>query len=479
MEFCEGGTLEKYVRDKCDEIPWSKKWQWAIEICRGISYLHQSGILHRDLKSENILLTKNLAAKIGDLGVAQADAFLSENEAKVVQKGLQDQRFISPEKLKQKIILLKKGMSESEGNLIPDTPAMDIYALGLVFWEMLTGKNPRHYSEMSKTDLENWIKNAPGFEREKIPENCPSQWKQIITMCLDFDPTKRPTSQLLVSETIPKLASEHLSGDLLEEFRFFHSVHVLEDIVNPHKFSILEYIPPFVTKDIVEEPLDEYWAKIENATSSSSSSSSSNSTPSPSLNFSNPPFILQEQILSFLRGKENVLVLLGESGLGKSLTTFNLAEILSEQWRSYFCDKKSNPKPDFFPVFLRPSVQKWKQSALTGGFESLKKFHGIEKLEEFPLLVIVDAYDELAIDEKRKVKKFFSSSASPPLLALPAPSPRVSVPLLFWLPLPPTFSSFFVTHSSPSFYSHFLTTFFFFFRTLLKFLEFLSKLLQI
>jgi len=59
-------------------------------------YLHENGVLHRDLKSENILLDRNSGAKLAGLGVAQVDALLQDKEATVVSSGLQDQRFIAP-----------------------------------------------------------------------------------------------------------------------------------------------------------------------------------------------------------------------------------------------------------------------------------------------------------------------------------------------------------------------------------------------
>jgi len=117
MEFCEGGELRKELK-KNKDISWSTRWQWALELSEGLAYLHNQGILHRDLKAENILLDRNGRAKLADLGVAQVDALLQETEAKVVEQGLQDKRFITPENI--------------DNEKFSSKPT-DIYALGLVF----------------------------------------------------------------------------------------------------------------------------------------------------------------------------------------------------------------------------------------------------------------------------------------------------------------------------------------------------------
>jgi serine/threonine protein kinase len=91
MEYCAGGTLQDILKHP---VPWSKLWQWALVITHGIAAIHEQGLLHRDLKAENVLLYHRYCAKLGDLGVAQMDALLQDSEAEVVAKGLHDNRLL-------------------------------------------------------------------------------------------------------------------------------------------------------------------------------------------------------------------------------------------------------------------------------------------------------------------------------------------------------------------------------------------------
>jgi len=156
MEFCCGGTLQnKLEKSNPSDLPLSLIWQWSFEIIRGLCYLHENGVLHRDLKSENILLDKNNTAKLADLGVAQVDSLLEDKEAKVVEIGLQDQRFISPENLENPTL---------------SSQFTDIFAIGLIFWQMMSGgKIPRHPNEMTTQEKEFWKKELLITREKSFP----------------------------------------------------------------------------------------------------------------------------------------------------------------------------------------------------------------------------------------------------------------------------------------------------------------------
>ena len=74
MEYCEGGDLYKYLSKNYSKnklLEEDKIWKFFIQLCMGLYYLHSKNILHRDLKTLNIFLTKEGSLKIGDLGVAK------------------------------------------------------------------------------------------------------------------------------------------------------------------------------------------------------------------------------------------------------------------------------------------------------------------------------------------------------------------------------------------------------------------------
>lgn len=91
LEFCDGGSLQHALEQ--GNVSDARLWQWMREIAEALAYLHGQGMLHRDLKAENILIDRHGRAKLADLGVAQVDALLQDSEAKAVNMGLQDMGF--------------------------------------------------------------------------------------------------------------------------------------------------------------------------------------------------------------------------------------------------------------------------------------------------------------------------------------------------------------------------------------------------
>jgi serine/threonine protein kinase len=362
MELCEGGTLQKALES--ENVPWSKRWQWALQITEGVAYLHSEGVLHRDLKSDNILIDHNGKAKLADLGLAQVDALLQACEAKVVEQGPENQRFMAPENI---------------GNEALSTKAADIYVLGLVFWQIASGKVPRKPSEL--TYYKEWL-NGSHIEREPIPEKCPPSFKELILDCWEHEPKNRPSAQELV------LKLEDLRPEDLEaECKPYHHTLIkaceqLEAIIHTKRKEALAYIEPFVTAREVEEPIENYWDRRE-------------VTKDPKEG-PNPPLKLKDIFSEFVKARErSTLLLLGEAGLGKTLTTYRWADQLLSEWRAHI--NKGAGAPEYFPLFIRPTVPSWTHTAIKKAYLNVLATYG---LQDIPILVFIDGYDELQMDEE-------------------------------------------------------------------------------
>ena len=356
MEFCEGGTMQDALKK---DVRWSQRWQWALQISEALAYLHREGVLHRDLKAENILLDRNGTAKLADLGVAQVDALLQEKAAQVVETGLQDKRFIAP---------------ETEADPTLSTKATDIYALGLVFWQIASGKEPRKLDDLSSYRKDDW---REGREREAISDDCPKGIRQVILDCWEKDPSQRPTAQGVLA----KLAA---LGPELDPYhhRLVTAAQKLEQLVHPKRKEGRAYIPPFVTQYSVDESIEMYWTRVESAKAKGESDP-------------NQPLTLAETFKEFIKTPNaNTLLLLGEAGLGKTLTTYQWGDQLLEQWWAHI--NTGSLAPAYFPLFIRPEMSTWSHARIRGAFQEVTRKYNLPK--GIQLLVFIDGYDELQLD---------------------------------------------------------------------------------
>lgn len=122
MEYIEGQTLQEIITAEAP-LQTDRAVEIAAMICEGIHHAHENGIIHRDIKPHNILITKRGIVKVADFGIAQA---ISKKTLTFARDLVGTVHYISPEQAKGE----------------PVTPATDIYSLGCVLYEMLTGTPP-------------------------------------------------------------------------------------------------------------------------------------------------------------------------------------------------------------------------------------------------------------------------------------------------------------------------------------------------
>jgi len=181
MEYMPKGSLYDLLKDNSHELGWSTRYQISIDVGEGLSFLHAIGILHRDLKSPNILLDNHLRAKITDFGLAKIK--LNSNSTAKSGKIIGTTRWLAPE------------LMDSEGPSSP-TKASDVYSYGMVMWEITSREIP---FKKAQTDAiaALWIMNK---KKESIPEGTPARMAHLITQCWKQHPEERPPIKNVVTE---------------------------------------------------------------------------------------------------------------------------------------------------------------------------------------------------------------------------------------------------------------------------------------
>ncbi|ETI37150.1 TKL/DRK protein kinase [Phytophthora nicotianae] len=187
MEYLPMGSLQRYLRVNSELLSWSKdKLRITIEIVQALEYLHsrKPSLIHRDLKSSNILLTNKLEPKLIDFGV-------SRDKIDLTMTGeIGTPYWTAPEVLEGKRY----------------TERADIYSFGVMLSELDTGKAP--YSDAV---TENGGMPKPfyvlqdvmaGRLRPSFLKDCPLRIKRVALACLALDPLRRPTARELVQELL-------------------------------------------------------------------------------------------------------------------------------------------------------------------------------------------------------------------------------------------------------------------------------------
>ena len=123
MQYLSGGSLKDFIGQ---QMPWRKALQITLEIARGLAYAHKAGVLHRDIKPGNILMTQDGKVKITDFGIARLLESGESTQLTATGIGIGTPDYMSPEQC--------MGL---EAN-----PQSDVYALGVVLYELVTGNKP-------------------------------------------------------------------------------------------------------------------------------------------------------------------------------------------------------------------------------------------------------------------------------------------------------------------------------------------------
>ena len=149
MELIEGVTLKEYLQQK-GRLSWQESIFFAEQISSALVHAHSRGIIHQDIKPQNIIILRDGTAKLTDFGIA---SFATTQETRVVQEAIGSVHYISPEQAKGSKIDYRT----------------DIYSLGVVMYEMLTGKLPFE-GETALQIVMQHINAVPPMPSELVPD---------------------------------------------------------------------------------------------------------------------------------------------------------------------------------------------------------------------------------------------------------------------------------------------------------------------
>lgn len=177
LEYCAHGTLRKYLLR--NTVSWKKKIDLVIEIAQGLTFLHSKGVIHRDMKSDNILIDDDLHAKISDFGI-------STDMQKQNQTRIGTSQYMAPE--------------VSMGH--PYTEKCDIFSLSIIMFEILT-QNFYPYGN-NAINIEMRVARSADL-RPQVPKECECDashimYIELMKKCWNHDACLRPTATQIVTE---------------------------------------------------------------------------------------------------------------------------------------------------------------------------------------------------------------------------------------------------------------------------------------
>ena len=175
-EYADGGDLsQKLKRLKHKKIPLTEKeiLNYLVQICLALNHIHKKKIIHRDLKSGNVFLTKSGLVKLGDFGIAKG----FKNTWEKAQTKVGTPYYLSPE-----IINCKPYDSKS-----------DIWALGVLIYEMMTFKMPFNASSLPSLSL----KIIKGYYQAP-PPSYSKDLIELVKKCLSLEPNNRPSAESIL-----------------------------------------------------------------------------------------------------------------------------------------------------------------------------------------------------------------------------------------------------------------------------------------
>lgn len=179
MELIDGITLKQYMEKK-GVLTWRETVHFATHIARALEHAHSRGLVHRDIKPHNVMVLKNGSVKVADFGIAR----MMENNNTMTKEALGSVHYISPE--------------QAKGGRVDNRS--DLYSLGVVMYEMITGRTPYDGESPVAVAIQHINGGAP--RPSVINPNIPKGLEQIILKAMAHDLQDRYISATALLEDL-------------------------------------------------------------------------------------------------------------------------------------------------------------------------------------------------------------------------------------------------------------------------------------
>lgn len=189
MEYVEGIDLYDLL-ERCGKLPYDVAAVLALQVARALDYIHYRGILHRDIKPANVMIARQGGVKVMDFGIVQDRRF---DDLTQTGTGLGTPAYMSPEQILGDHL---DGRS-------------DIFSLGIVLYQMLTGKKP--FVEDEERSVMHKIRLVPHVRAQKLEPSIPRELDRIVEKCLRKHPRDRWASAQLLVMALERFLSKHVA----------------------------------------------------------------------------------------------------------------------------------------------------------------------------------------------------------------------------------------------------------------------------
>lgn len=254
MEHISGKDLKQLVRDR-GRFPYEQGIPLIIQACAGVGYAHRAGLVHCDIKPHNMLVSKDMRLKVTDFGIARALATIKPGERNDIVWG--SPLYFAPE--------------QASGEA--PTPASDVYSLGVVLYEILTGTPP--FTASTADELARLHISARPLPISEYVPDIPPSLEEIVMKVLSKEPAARYRTADQLGRVLQKFGTAPAPAIVKPKSEPVSAPPVItikQDIAErlsppsqpqPQLESTPQYYqPPYPPQTIQPEPVPSYQAEV-------------------------------------------------------------------------------------------------------------------------------------------------------------------------------------------------------------------------